>query len=214
MPGMRREIDGAVLPVLPWPAPCSICAPLPAGTTQAGALPLVLSIATPDTSIRDTARTLARSALRETLGELLQRAPETVPLISRPGHPIRLDVPGTRLGLSVSHERGLTLAAIHCGGAVGIDLMRVGQPSDCLADWEPVARDYLGRRTADRIAELALDERAAAFARAWTRLEASLKCHGLQMQEWSAALEQKLLRCRLFELELPPGFIGTLALPS
>lgn len=211
---MQCEIDGAVLPVRPWPAPRSICAPLPADTARADALPLVLSIATPDTSIRDAARALARSALRETLGELLQRAPDSVPLISRPGQPIRLDAPGTQPGLSVSHERGLTLAAIHFGGAVGIDLMRVGQPSDCLADWEPVARDYLGRRAADRIAGLAPAERAPAFARAWTRLEASLKCHGLQMQEWSAALEQKLARCRLFELDLPPGFIGTLALPS
>jgi 4'-phosphopantetheinyl transferase len=51
-----------------------------------------------------------------------------------------------------------------------------------------------------------------AFAREWTRAEACLKCHGLPLQEWSDALERRLKDCHLFALELPDGFVGTLAL--
>lgn len=208
MADARPRIDGPVLQVQSWPGPISIAPTAPA----ADANPLVFSIATPDISIRDTARELARQALREVLGILLDRAPETVPLVSRPGLPIRLDIPGLHAGLSVSHEPGLTVAAIHLAGAVGIDLMRVEQGPDWLSDWEALARDYLGRQASDRIARQPPTERVRAFAREWTRFEASLKCLAMPLQEWSAALEHELIRCRLFGLDLPDGFIGSLAL--
>lgn len=171
----------------------------------------MLGVATPDTAVRDVARQLARQALREALGILLERPSEAMRLSSQPGQPLRLDLPGPHIGLSVSHERGLTLAAIHPGGAVGIDLMQVEQRFDWLPDWEPVARAYLGGRASDRIARQPPAERAHAFAREWTRLEAFLKCHGLPLQEWCPALERKLMRCRFFQLDLPEGFVGTLA---
>jgi 4'-phosphopantetheinyl transferase len=198
---------GPLLKVQPWPGHHS----LSPAVLRADANPIVLGIATPDTPIRDVARELARKALREALGILLERPPEAVRLISQPGQPLRLDIPGPHIGLSISHERGLTLAAIYPGGAVGIDLMQVEQRSDWLSDWEPVARDYLGEHASDCIARQPPAKRAHAFAREWTRFEACLKCHGLPLQEWYPALEHKLMRCRFFDLDLPDGFIGALA---
>lgn len=199
-----------MLRVQPWPGPVSICAT----ERRSDANPIVFGIATPDILIRDTARELARKALREVLGVLLGRPPETVLLVSRPGHPIRLDIPGLHAGLSVSHEPGLTIAAIHLGGAVGIDLMRVEQGPDWLSDWEPVARDYLGQQASDRIARQPPAERLRAFGCEWTRFEASLKCLAMPLQEWSPALEHELMCCRLFDLDLPDGFIGSVAVCS
>jgi 4'-phosphopantetheinyl transferase len=175
---------------------------------------VVLAVAAPDTVIRDRARDLVRQALREALGVLLELPPHAVRLVSQPGQPLRLDTPGPRIGLSVTHERGLSLAAIYGGGAVGIDLMRVEQRSDWLPDWEPVARAYLGDQAHDRIARQLPAKRPLSFAQEWTRLEACLKCKSLPLQEWSPALQHDLLRCRMFDLELPEGFVGTLATAS
>jgi 4'-phosphopantetheinyl transferase len=207
----RLPIDGPVLRVQSWPGPVSI----DSTASGADANPIVFSIATPHTSIRDTARELARQALREVLGVLLDLAPETVQLVSRPGHPIRLDIPGLHAGLSVSHEPALTIAAIHLRGPVGVDLMGVEQDPDWLpdwlSDWEALARDYLGPQASDRIAKQPTAQRGRAFAREWTRFEASLKCLAMPLQEWSPALEHELMRCRLFDLDVPDGFIGSLA---
>jgi 4'-phosphopantetheinyl transferase len=179
-----------------------------AGATDS---PFVLAIPTPETTIRDIARDCVRQVLREALGILLGLPPEHVPLISQPGQAIRLAPPWTNIGLSVSHEPGLSLAAIHLRGPVGVDLVHVGKNPAWLADWQSVTHDYLGPRAAERIASQSPDHLAHAFANEWTRAEACLKCHGMQLQEWAPALERRLMRCRLFALDLPSGFIGMLA---
>lgn len=207
---MQPGTGSPMLRVRPWMGPGT----LSAAALKADAGPLVLGITTPDTSIRANARVLARNALQDALGILLGRPAREVPLISEPGQPIRLGLPAPRIGLSVSHEPGLTLAAIHLGKEIGVDLMRIDQRPDWLSDWETVARDYLGPQAAARIARLPPAEQAHAFARAWTGLEASLKCHGLPLQEWAPALECTLARCQLFELDLPATFAGTLAVRS
>ncbi len=176
--------------------------------------PLILSVATPDTPIRDGARALARSALRDALSILLDRPPSDIPLISVPAQPLRLDLPGAYIGLSLSHEPGLSLAAINVRGAVGIDLMRLGETEIPAPDREAVARDYLGPQAAAVIGALPAAAQAQAFARAWTRLEAGLKCLGMHLQEWSPELEQVLRRCQLLDLDVPRGFVGALALLS
>jgi 4'-phosphopantetheinyl transferase len=209
MPGCTSSplMDCSTLPVLPWSGPHRISS----AVLQADAAPLVLAIETPETSIRDAARALARAALREAFGVLLGRSPETVPLLARPGYPIVLDIPGLHAGISVSHEPGLTIAAIRLGGAVGVDLMRVDTRPDWLPDWEALACDYLGPHVAERIARRVPADRARSFAREWTRLEASLKCLAMPLQEWCPALERKLTCCCLFDLDVPEGFIGSLA---
>lgn len=179
---------------------------------SAAALPadrelVVIGVATPDTAIRDIARERIRAALRSVLGALLDRPPEAVHLFSQRGQPLRVDVPGRRIGLSVSHEPGLTLAAIHLHGPVGIDLMRIEQP----ADWELVARDYLGEQACGRIASMPPAQRARAFALEWTRFESCLKSQGLALDEWNPVLERALMRCRTIQLDLADGLVGTVA---
>lgn len=193
----------ATVAVHPWPASRHLLDT----ASGIGADLLVISVATPDSPLRDTARTQVRSALREVLGLQLGCAPEAVNLVSVPGQALRIELPGHgigSIGLSASHEAGLSVAAIRQGGPVGIDLMRIAPAFD----WQPVARDYLGPQVLQRIASQPEPDQPQAFAREWTRLEAGLKCLGIGMQEWNPALAQQLESCRLMELDLPAGLCG------
>lgn len=173
---------------------------------------IVIGTRTPDTTLRDDARLRIRKALRETLGALLDCPPEAVPLIAERGHPPQLDLPTRRIGLSISHERGLTLAAIHMDGQVGIDLMRTPNQPNWMRDWEDVTRSYLGEQATRRISRLPPAQRPRAFAHAWTTFEASLKCLGLALTETNPALERRLSRCLIINLKLPEGLIGSVAI--
>ena len=171
---------------------------------------MVISMATPDSPLRDTARTQVRSALREVLGLQLGCAPETIQLMSVPGQALRVELPGhdiRTIGLSTSHEAGLSVAAIRRHGPVGIDIMRITPAFD----WQAVARDYLGPLALQRIASQAGHEQPQAFAREWTRLEAGLKCLGIGLQEWCPALAQRLESCRMMALDLHTGLCGAVA---
>lgn len=172
---------------------------------DAGQALTVIAVATPETTLRDAGRELIRKALRAVLGGHLGCPPEAVPLRSAPGQ--APDLAGLGIGLSVSHEAGLSLAAIHRRGAVGIDLMRV----ETLPDWEQLARDYLGCDARRRIAAAPEPQRPQAFGREWTRAEAGLKCLGLGLTEWSPGLDRRLRRCATAELALPAGLAGALA---
>jgi 4'-phosphopantetheinyl transferase len=68
---------------------------------------LIVAVDAPDTPIRETARQQVRDVLREILGD--------VELISRPGQPIRVAGQVKTPGISVSHEAGLSLVAVHLG---------------------------------------------------------------------------------------------------
>jgi 4'-phosphopantetheinyl transferase len=191
------------LAVDPWPA----SRPLFLEGQRADRELIAISIATPDTAIRAAARQQIRDALRDVLSALLGQPFETAPLISQPGQALRIDMAGQCIGLSVSHEPGITLAAIHRHGAVGIDLMRTAPTFD----WKPVAHDYLGAQACDRIARTPTAQQPHAFALEWTRFEAGLKCLGLALTEWNPVLERRLACCRHIELELPEGFAGAVA---
>jgi 4'-phosphopantetheinyl transferase len=168
---------------------------------------IVISVVTPDSTLRHAARAQLRGALREVLGLRLHRAPESIELVSTPGQAIRVDLPGHRIGLSASHEPGLSVAAIHRCGPVGIDIMRLSEEFE----WQPVARDYLGLQALARIACMPSQGQLPAFAREWTRLEACMKCLGIGLQEWSLSLERQIGACHLIELELPVGLFGAVA---
>ena len=176
-----------------------------------GAAPdlLVISVVTPDSPVRHVARMQLRTAVREVLGLQLDCAPESIVLSSRPGQAIRVDLPrqGIGIGLSVSHEAGLSVAAIHRCGPVGIDILRLPQEFD----WQPVARDYLGPQVLARIAALPTDQQPPAFAHEWTRLEAGLKCLGVGLQEWNPSLAKRLESCRFIGLDLQAGLFGAVA---
>ena len=160
--------------------------------------------------MRETGRNLVRSALRAVLGKHLCQPPETVPLSSAERHATALTLQGHTIGLSVSHEAGLTLAAIHRHGPFGIDIMRI----EALADWEPVAKNYLGLHAHQRILAMTPLQRPFAFGHEWTRVEASLKCLGLGLVEWTNLLDQQINRCETIELALPDGLTGTVAISA
>jgi len=178
----------------------------------ADGVPVVLMVATPDTTVRDEARALVRTALRDYLAPLIGCAPAAVPLQIEPGQSPRLALADRPLHLSISHEAGLTLAALRSGGKVGVDLMRTAEAP--LPDWEALAHDYLGPEVMDQLIGLDAAERPHGFARAWTRHEAALKCLGLPLQEWTPALARALASCEVAVLALPDGYIGALALGS
>lgn len=169
----------------------------------------VIGIAAPDSPLRQTARAHLRGALCDTLGSLLERPAASIPLRSQPGLAPVLNLPDARISLSLSHAEGLSVAALHAGGAVGVDVMRV--LPDVLPDWAAVARDYLGPPTCDQLAAVAPAQRALAFAQAWTRWEAGLKCLGLALTEWTPGLAQRLALCRITPLALPAPYCGALA---
>ncbi|MDP3538040.1 MAG: 4'-phosphopantetheinyl transferase superfamily protein [Azonexus sp.] len=168
----------------------------------------ILKVKTPETTQRDIARQLVRQAIRTALAKLLAVDEESISLISSPGQPIRLTAPWDHVGISVSHEPGLSLAAINLAGPVGIDLLRVGVP---LAEIDALARDYLGPTEAIAIASTPLAQRQMAFALAWARLEARLKCLALPLIEWTPALAEQLATCTVTELVVPTGWVAAVA---
>lgn len=169
----------------------------------------VLSVTTPATPLRAEARRIVRAALRQALASLLPADTDDISLISAPGLPVRLAAPWDGVGLSVSHEAGRSVAAINLNGAVGIDLLR---PGVALPDIDLLSRDYLGPHAAAAIAGISAAERQTAFARAWTAHEASLKCLGLPLAEWTPALASRLATCTRIEISMPPGWIATVAI--
>ena len=178
----------------------------PAGSGAAAEL-LVISVVTSDSTLRDAARAQMRDALREVLSLQLGCAPESVVLQSIPGQPLRVEQPshGQNIGLSISHEAGLSLAALRRNGPVGVDILRIAPAFD----WQAVARDYLGPKAVCRITSQPESEQSLDFAREWTRLEAGLKCLGLVLQEWNPALAKQLESCRFRKLALPTRLCGT-----
>ena len=172
----------------------------------------VISVPTPITSSRTLARDLIRTALRETLAVFLDQPPVSIMLVSCPGQAIWVDSPFARLQVSVSHLPGLSVAAIGRGACVGIDVMDVAQGTQKALDWERVALDYLGPTVACAMQRMAPQQRPAAFAQAWTRFEACLKCLGCALTEWTPVLQLQLATCRVMPLALPDNLRGTIAI--
>lgn len=164
---------------------------------------LIVAIQTPHTPIRDTARQLVRTVLREILGD--------VELISNPGQAISLARMDSPIGISVSHESGLSLLAVNFSGLVGIDLLRIPDDPDWASQIQALAGDYLGPKVAQQITDLAAQEQMTSFAQAWAAHEARLKCQGLALAEWSSELEASLAECCAQPLLLPAGFVGAVA---
>ncbi|HPT48587.1 MAG TPA: 4'-phosphopantetheinyl transferase superfamily protein [Accumulibacter sp.] len=160
-----------------------------------------MAIPTPADARRETVRRIVRQTLAERLAELLDTNVEAIgSLGGPPGRAPCLAAPWSRVGLSLSHEPGLSLAAVRLHGPVGIDLFRLGT---ALPDLERLSRDYLGPATAAMLAAQPDAERQTAFAKAWTTHEARLKCLGLALDEWSPTLARHLARCRTASLTAP-----------
>ena len=151
---------------------------------------------------RDAARLALRQAAREALAAVLGVTVESIAVVSKPGTPpsILLADRMHSIGCSFTHDDNYALAAINLRGHIGADIMRVQD----IADWQTVARDYLGPGIASQLR--AAEDRPLAFAQAWTQREAALKCHAQQISEWRADIPGQAI-----ELALPvEGLVGHL----
>jgi 4'-phosphopantetheinyl transferase len=173
----------------------------------------VIVIGIQDEAGREAARRAIREAIAAELALLSGLPPQRIALHTPEGQVpyALLDTAAgqRRIGIAISHDGALSLAAIAPLGAVGIDVTLVMD----VPDWEAVARDYLGPAVAARLAALPAAERPAAFAMDWSEREARLKCLGRELVEWSEDGDRELagLRCR--PLALPLGYAGALVLP-
>lgn len=152
---------------------------------------------------RAEARTRIRLAIREAAAQWLGIDIDDVSVDSQPGQAPRLLMPGRAAWLSISHDDGISLAAIHLHGPVGVDVMRVVD----IPDWYALARDYLGPQVVAHLRACPDEQRALALAQAWTAREAGLKCAGLALAEW----DEDALNCDLRALEMPQDFVAMLA---
>jgi 4'-phosphopantetheinyl transferase len=171
----------------------------------------VIAVTTPDSPDRTVARQTIRTALQGVLGELWGCAPANVTLTHTPGEPLRAQGPNSPAwGLSVSHDAGLSVAAVNRLGPVGVDIVCKSQAFD----WHAVAHDYLGPAMARELASHPLASKNLDFLRAWARHEACLKCLSLGLVEWNPALQIRLSALQVVDLELPAGWLGAVAFPS
>lgn len=165
-------------------------------------------------SAREAARLRIRAVLTAALaahfdidaGRIALHSPQGV----APWAIVALDAGDQRVALTISHDGDISVAAYSFNGAVGIDVMSISP----VPDWRAVARDYLGPVAASKLAARSDGERDAAFAHAWSKHEARLKCLGLQLSEWCDERAVALPACRCFPLALPDGYVGYVTLPA
>lgn len=168
----------------------------------------VIAVTTPDSTNRTVARQTIRATLQDVLGELRACDPASVTLTTAPGEPVRAQGPHSPTwGLSLSHEAGLSVAAVNRFGPVGVDIVRASAEWD----WRGVALDYLGPDVATDIAAQPLIKQNQAFLQAWARHEAKLKCLSLDLVEWSPPLQSRLVALNVANLDLPTDWLGAVA---
>jgi 4'-phosphopantetheinyl transferase len=170
----------------------------------------VISVITPPAASRPEARLVIRHALQSTVAAWLNQPLSAIKVLSNPGQRVQVMAPGTALHVAISHMPGLSVAAIGTHGAVGVDVMAVGEQA-LPPDWAQVAQDYLGPQATLALQSTLPAHRPAAFAQAWVSLEARLKCLGLGLTEWTPALGLRLDACGGWPLELPQGICGAVA---
>ena len=188
-------------------APCVLAIPIPA---QPG----------PPEAARAAARLLARAALADALGAWLGCDAAAITISSERGQAPKATLtqaaPGdaalsarlATVGLSISHAPGLTLAAWHPGGAVGVDVQAAAEAPEDPADRQRLATLYLGQNFMPNQAPGQEQQAQAAmtliaFLEAWSAHEARLKCLGEPLQEWTPALAARLAACQARTLTLP-----------
>ena len=171
----------------------------------------VIRIATPVTENREVARSLTRSALLETLAVLLDQPAASIILISPPGKAIQVDSTCFQLNVSISHSPGVSVAAICQNAAIGVDVMQIDAMTLAHPEWLRLAGDYLGPQVKAKLQSAPPPTFPGLFAQAWTGFEATLKCLGLGLTEWSPELSRRLASCHVMALDLPANYCGSVA---
>ena len=131
---------------------------------------------------RPAARDKARAVLRAVLAAWSGVQPAEIALVEAGRGPVwegRLD--GICVAVSLAYGAGEAWIGLRRGGRIGVDVMR----AEAFAEMQSVAHNYLGPVAAGVIAQAA--DPACAFAAAWTKYEAQLKCAGRGLTEWAGA---------------------------
>ncbi|MDR2299958.1 MAG: hypothetical protein LBE30_16640 [Comamonas sp.] len=188
--------------------PCHFVGEAPTGAPR---LRLVEGL---DVVDRDRARLQARAVLRSCLTAELGCAEAELEISNLRNQPPQLRMHGQlleTLHCSISHAPGLALLAWHRGAAVGVDIQAVDGHMP-RAELEAVAWLFLQPKVAQALSGFA--ENALfleAFAQAWARQEAQLKCAGLGLMEWSAGLQARLTGMSCASLLLAQGHAAAVA---
>ena len=169
---------------------------------------IMIAVRTLPTTLRSQARKLIRMAITQVLADKLSCSYAEIKLISQSGQSLKLSQPRQSIELSISHESGLSLAAINVNGKVGLDLIDVKSIPNNNEIYK-LASEYLGTQVAEYLSLLPSELQKHAFANAWTEFEARLKCQEKSLTEWapSSALQLNTLSTR--PLKLQESYIGT-----
>ena len=155
-------------------------------------------------------RQAARDALRARLAAVFGVATEDIAISRQRGAAPRVSAhvgDSTRwanVGLSIGHERGVSLIAWHGTGLIGVDVVRLAVHTDA-AELARVAQLYLEPNRPPALAHQAQTAmNTGAFLSHWACHEARLKCAGLALVEWSDALATQLAGIHAVPVKLPP----------
>lgn len=163
---------------------------------------------------REQARLQARAALRSCLALELGCPEDALHISNQRNQAPQLWLHGERLSqpyCSISHAPGLALLAWHGAGAVGVDIQAVDSEAS-RQELTAVAQLFLSPDVAQSLTGIAQDALFfKAFANAWAAHEARLKCVGLGMVEWSAALDAQLKGLHCVALSPAEGYAGAIA---
>ena len=171
---------------------------------------IVIAVRTLPTTIRFQARKLIRIAIKQVLAKKLNCQYAEIELISQLGQSLKILQPRQNIGLSISHESGLSLAAININGNVGVDLIDMKTIPN-KSETEMLAIEYLGTEIAQHLSNLPHVEQKFAFAQVWTEFEARLKCQNKDLTEWTASSALQLNTLSTQSLILPDDYVGTIA---
>ncbi len=169
---------------------------------------IVIAVRTLPTSSRPQARKLIRLAITQVLARQLACPEAEIKLISQSGQALKLLHPTLNIGLSISHESGLSLAAINMNGRVGVDLIDVKSIPNA-HEMNTLALEYLGTQSAENLAFLPSELQKLAFAEAWTEFEARLKFQEKSLSEWTASNALQVSTFASQTLKMPENYIGT-----
>jgi len=164
---------------------------------------------------------IAHAAWRTVLATCLDVPIQAVPLTSSSsGQP---HLPGTRLVTSLSHSGSWVAIGIGHGECIGVDVERAPSRMD-LSSLMP---KFCTPAECARMAQLPTLLRETTLLALWTRKEALLKAFGTGFKEDPASMDATTnaivappasghcaTACRTYDLDLPAGLVGSLAVPA
>ena len=153
---------------------------------------------------------IGRGWLRILLGRVLGLSPDQVHLcIGQFGKPFVCSPPeGARIQFNVAHSGDVILLAFHQCCEVGIDVEEITDGQD----WTTVADQVFPPEQIRNWSHLSPAQWTEEFFVAWTRKEAELKALGIGFAaEEVGRLDRSV---QMFDLELPSGYVGALAVRS